>query len=485
MGKSADVPEGPDPGQIVDKQAKVNRINTYTPFGSLVYSDTDKGPNTQVTMNMSPEQQQLLSGQQQVGISALRNALNVAGQIPQSALSFEGLPSQVSGIDTSGMTPFQQLQSRSGELQRGLPSRSGQLTMGVDPRTDEVQRNIAFEGLQGLPGLNDFGGERQRVEDAMFGRTSRLLAPEFQQQEERLAQQLANQGLPIGSEAFNEEMNRFQTQRDQTMADLADRAVMAGGQEQSRLFGQALTARGQQFGERMGAGQFANTATGQAFQQALAGAGFGNQAVGQAFGQDLGAGQFRNQSTQLAQGLDQGSVDTNRATRAAQLQEALAQAQLQNQARQQGITERLTERAMPFQELASLQGLAPPPQTPQMQMGGTPVDVSGPYQADANRRAQIAASNSAASGGLFGNLLGLGGSLGGAYILSSDRRLKTGVRRVGKFRSGINWYRFRYLNDDMPRVGFMADEVRKVLPAAVKRINGFDAVDYAMVMEAA
>jgi hypothetical protein len=82
------------------------------------------------------------------------------------------------------------------------------------------------------------------------------------------------------------------------------------------------------------------------------------------------------------------------------------------------------------------------------------------------------------------NLLGLGGSLASAFMMS-DRRLKTDIVALGTDEFGQPWYSYRYKWDApyVKRVGVMADE----MPAhAVRRMpNGFDAVDYATLAEAA
>lgn len=78
----------------------------------------------------------------------------------------------------------------------------------------------------------------------------------------------------------------------------------------------------------------------------------------------------------------------------------------------------------------------------------------------------------------FGMLLGLG-----ARALFSDRRLKTGIRLVGRdARTGLNIYEFAFKGERAGRRwrGVMADEVRESYPHAVHRCScGFDAVDYA------
>ena len=72
-----------------------------------------------------------------------------------------------------------------------------------------------------------------------------------------------------------------------------------------------------------------------------------------------------------------------------------------------------------------------------------------------------------------------------AITAFSDRRIKRNIKKLGEFTKGISWYAFRYIGDAKRRIGFMADEVQKVLPQAVHDVNGVLAVDYGMVFDAA
>ena len=61
----------------------------------------------------------------------------------------------------------------------------------------------------------------------------------------------------------------------------------------------------------------------------------------------------------------------------------------------------------------------------------------------------------------------------------SDRRLKTGIIRVGTHPAGFGLYRFRYLWSDTEHIGVMAQEVLEVLPHAVIRgEDGYLRVNY-------
>lgn len=82
------------------------------------------------------------------------------------------------------------------------------------------------------------------------------------------------------------------------------------------------------------------------------------------------------------------------------------------------------------------------------------------------------------SGGL-GTAVAAGLAQGvGSAIKFSDRRLKEDVARIGDI-GALGLYRFRYIGDDTPRIGVMADEVAIHAPHALGPIvNGFATVDY-------
>lgn len=70
-----------------------------------------------------------------------------------------------------------------------------------------------------------------------------------------------------------------------------------------------------------------------------------------------------------------------------------------------------------------------------------------------------------------------GGAAAGAAM--SDRRLKSGIREIGRRTDGIGVY-FYWLFG-APEVGVLADEVEPVIPEAVGEIDGYATVDYAKV----
>ncbi len=93
-------------------------------------------------------------------------------------------------------------------------------------------------------------------------------------------------------------------------------------------------------------------------------------------------------------------------------------------------------------------------------------------------------ADQANSGDFFGSLLGAGAQLGAAYIAKgSDRRLKQDIKPIGRDeRTGLTLYRFAYKTQPGQHyIGVMADEVERVMPAAVITMpNGVKGVNYQM-----
>lgn len=117
------------------------------------------------------------------------------------------------------------------------------------------------------------------------------------------------------------------------------------------------------------------------------------------------------------------------------------------------------------------------------QMGG---NATGMYGTQANYK--LAADKQASDDGWLNSVATIAGA-GASIYAKSAREYKTEIRRVGDHhRLPIGVYTFRYLPQyreawgDATFLGVMADEVEKVLPAAVGTDgNGYTVVDYSML----
>ena len=197
---------------LIAQQGEENRITSFTPLGDLRFGTVGSSgqfvPGTSGTasfIDLPPESQSLFDIAQATSAELGERGLLQAVSLPSDPLDFSGLPGFSGEID--------------------------------------------FSGLGALPGINDFSADATRVEEATFGRLKGLLDPVFEIEDERLRQTLANQGLPIGGEAFEREFDRFNRIQDEALLNASLEAVGAGRAEQSRLFGLASSARSQGLSE--------------------------------------------------------------------------------------------------------------------------------------------------------------------------------------------------------------------------------------------
>ena len=88
-----------------------------------------------------------------------------------------------------------------------------------------------------------------------------------------------------------------------------------------------------------------------------------------------------------------------------------------------------------------------------------------------------------AKSSMWGGLGSLAGSLGGAWILASDERLKLNMKPIDELPQNITVYEFQYIDDpDTTYTGVSAQELQKIKPNLVSERNGFLMVDYFKLM---
>jgi hypothetical protein len=226
MGKkSGGSPSYPDPSKTAAQQnvlneqtartnATLNRINQYTPYGQSVYTDMGKQ-------------------------WASANPGKPAGQNP---FKDQWRNDIILSPDSEAAAKSEMLNSRMlQELGTGQIGRIG----------ESVSAPMDFSGLPQMAGSGGYAGDRQKVEDALYGRASSRLDPQFQQQQRALETSLANKGITMGSEAWNQAMDQFGRTRNDAYSSARADAISGGGAEQSRLFGLDLGARQQGISEIM------------------------------------------------------------------------------------------------------------------------------------------------------------------------------------------------------------------------------------------
>ncbi len=98
--------------------------------------------------------------------------------------------------------------------------------------------------------------------------------------------------------------------------------------------------------------------------------------------------------------------------------------------------------------------------------------------AQRSNQLQAASANAQAQAAQGAGLMNALGTIGGAAIIASDRRLKTDIKKVGKTESGLPIYTYKYKGDNKTQMGVMAQDVEKKNPEAVSEVGGYKAVNY-------
>jgi hypothetical protein len=322
--------------------AQLNRVNQFTPYGSLVYTPGQSPDQWDATISLSPEQQSLLDKQTQ-GENTLAETANSGLNRVQSSFSQPFDPSQAPARVSSVNTPSYDMYTGNTNVPNSTVN-----TSGVAPRqTADYLRDLDFSSLGSVPGMNDFGTQKDEVRDTLYRQQTAQLDPQFAQAEEQMRARLANSGITPGSEAFNQEMANFARQRTDAYGDARDRSLLAAGAEQSRLNADSLASRGQMMSQILTGGQFKNQAADQANTYGLTSRAADLDEIYQkaGFENDMAQQNFDNQLT---------AMGFNNTSRAQGLADAIAAGNFQNQARGASLDEQAFMRSLPLNEYNAL-----------------------------------------------------------------------------------------------------------------------------------
>lgn len=303
-GASSQPPPAPDANALVAQQsaansnavkesARANSIDLQGPYGSVTYGrNADGTPNSQIT-SLNPLGQQALDSQQSITAGLSGAAAQRLGQLPTSPFSLSGIKYDPASYNTSAMPTFgvnsrgrsgggysdtgggfgffggQQPQGQpSGGAQGGLPgafgSFDGQPPMPGSGAPGAPQGSFGSFTPQG-GSLSDvpydprsYGDVQQfnnRAGDAVYSEAMRRLQPQFDTQTRRFEQQLADRGIPVGSEAYNSAMQQMQQSQNDARLNANDRATATAGAEAQRMLGMEQGLRQTAWNENVHADQ--------------------------------------------------------------------------------------------------------------------------------------------------------------------------------------------------------------------------------------
>ena len=371
--------------------------------------------------------------QGQANIEAARTSArlsnpNIVGPYGSQQISYEGdQPTVTQTLTPNAQAALESQQATQKALAdlglQGTTTAQNVMGQAFQPTGGPLQTSLSAPGA--VQSSYDMSGlARMPVNAGTTGQEAIMarLQPALAQQRSMKETQLRNQGLVAGGEAYDADMRNLGYQEN----DARSQAVLQG-------IGLDTAARSQGFGELQQQANLANTAQAQVQNQGLQSAQFGNAAQQAELQRQLA---LRQQPLNEITGLMSGS-----------------QIQLPQ-----------------FQQYTG-QNVAPAPTFAATQAQG--------QNAMTQYGIQQSAANAETAGlyGLGGSALGAGGLAYG--LKSSDRRLKREIKRIGEHPLGIGVYSYKYIWNDIPQVGVMADEVELVRPEAViTGADGFKMVDY-------
>lgn len=229
-------PAPPSAAETAQAQAEANRITQFTPSGNLLFGTVGAGGNF----------------------------------IPDYTGDQKALQVQE--------TDFQRRLREAGESEILNLAQQMQGTMLQPVRTASDIEGMNLPALQG-----DFSADAQRLEDATFQAANQRLQPIFARQRETIEQRLADQGLPMGSEAYKEELNRLEESQNEQLSRLALDSVAQGRAEQDRLARLSAALRGQGLNEQLALSSIEQSARQQSFGELGSLLGFNTPFVQQSY----------------------------------------------------------------------------------------------------------------------------------------------------------------------------------------------------------
>jgi hypothetical protein len=337
-------------------------------------------------------------------------AYNKALNLNNYSNPFGGQQSSISGYDASGAPIYQTNVSANPQLQAAMQGLLGQVSGSGD----------MIAGANNV--YNDFGNQYAGLGNQFAGLGSQI--------DPQRAQQFAQQGQDAYYKSATSYLDpQYSQQQESLDAKLAAQGLAPGSQAYNNAMGNFQ--RDKDF----------------AYSQAQ------NNAITQ--GQQMGLNQMaaQNQNINLQAGL------------------LGQQAGLLGQ--RTGLTQQQVGNSqIPYSNLQSIAGLIPGysgPATSSINPADIGAYMNNAYQGQLGQyNARQQGSNQFTSG-----LMGLGGTLGAAYLMS-DARVKRDIRRIGEW-NGTPVYSYRYVFETKRRIGVLAQEAPK---HAVSNFAGVLMVDY-------
>lgn len=472
---------------VTEQQTWGNRPTINTPFGQQTWDVTPTwDPSTGQYLNswtqntyLTPESQAALDSQMRIGQGRSNLAEGMIGRTadeygqPMDWNQFTGLAETPGNSQYGGLPDVPEYSSE--DIQR---------TLGTNEYNPvDFQKNLDTSNLQNVDPSQRYD---QSAISALNERFDTRQEPRLQRQAEAKRTQLLNQGLKPGDQAYDTAMQEMSQGQEDTRRQADLDAILTGGAEASRYHGMDLNTRNQQFGERTGAGNFANDAAqrqleqtlgigGQKFNESSTAGAFANSAAGQALQQKLGIGaqKFQQDTAKAEIGDTRANNQYNQSMQGAEYTNRLRQQQIAEEMQRRGLTINEMNAILTGQQIGmpSMPGFNAAQASAATDYSGAAKDQYGAAMDAFN--AQQQQTQGLMQGGMS------------AAMMFSDIKLKKNISATDLTRGKLPIYAYHYLwqDDSEPRIlGVMAQDVELVYPdAVVVHKSGYKMVNYARI----
>lgn len=229
-----------DNSNAARQTAALNRPNQITPYGSQTWTNTPGTDQWSSTITLDPTQQALLDKQN--AASSMQGDL-ATGWL--SGVSKNGFPNYQSSVNLNkSLGQATNLSLNTANTPTEIKATAAEAAQAAAERAAGM--NLA--ALADMPTASD--ADKQRVEQALYSQAMSRLDPLWQQRQLELQTQLANQGITLGSGAYDTSIGQFGRDRNDAYNAALNSAIIGGGAEQTRLFNLGMDVRKQGFAEQ-------------------------------------------------------------------------------------------------------------------------------------------------------------------------------------------------------------------------------------------
>lgn len=244
-------PKTPDPYKVADAQTKsnietaqtqteLNRFNQETPFGTVSWAQDPNNPNKYTSsVNYDPQTQRIIDTTKS-GVEGLTgNAYQTLGQplpwVPGTKDIDSYLPTikgSLKGV-TSLVDPSLANAGEAANYMRGAIANANQA----------ISTPFNFDNAPAMPVADE--ATRQAIANALYGQSTSRLDPKYSQASSNLESKLAAQGITVGSDAYNRELDNLNRDKNDAYQSAMNASQLSSLDAMNNLFGMGMSARQQ------------------------------------------------------------------------------------------------------------------------------------------------------------------------------------------------------------------------------------------------